>query len=549
MHEAWGVQLVQDSIFERLDTEDLARLGATCTALWDPATDQLWRNIPCLSVFLLCLPEGYRQNTILSEHVERLDRYSAKVRKVHIESSKAAGIPKSMLRFNKGYGTVNEEAWYRAWDDIASVRPTTSAFLPNLREIRVNNIREGALVPLVGTITGANLTYIRIQNLHYKTPKEIVRNFLGSLTDTSKLRYLFVRDGQNGLIPPKLLEQSPLRQLRLPSRPFARERAGHQPQDLIPQILNSPSLENLTLNLTRDWYSPEIQAMKGRKCLASLTQLWLDLTTFEPSGCGYPICAQRDVDGWTCTGQLGHYRDTSIDPNSATSCPREPPQVFFDFPDRPKLRILHIKFDSAVSSDNFTELIKGVVRNCDLQHLEELVLGGRSWFWSSDGWDYFPAPRIRPHGLQQGVRRLLPLPRLHTLRITAAPDFLGRTLEMDLYRDIAAGLPILRTLTVGHENFTRFCGWSGTTHYELVPLQNLAALCSLLPNLETVEVGTIDAEALGAAWVGDHREWISPSVTRLDVKRFANKKGNMDRIRHYMAMWFPSSNFADYATI
>ncbi len=551
MHQAWGVQLVQDSILERLDSEDLARLASTCAALWGPATDRLWRNIPSLSVFLLCLPEGYKQDTIVSEDVERLDRYSAKVRRVHIESSKAAGIPKSMLRVNKGYGTVNEEAWYRVWDDIARVRPAQSAFLPNLREIHVNNIREGALMPLVGTITGANLTYIRVQNLHYKTHKGVVRRFLWSLTDTSKLRYLFVRDGQNGLVPPKLLEQSSLRQLRLPSRPFARGSADDQPQDLLPRILNSPSLENLTLSLTRDWSSPALQAMKGRKCLASLTQLWLDLTTFTSSGCGYPICAQRDIDGWTCTGERQPYRDARIDPNSSTSCPREPPQVFFDFLDHPRLRLLSIKFDPTLTSNNFMEFIKGVARNCDLQHLEELVLGGRSWFWTVDGWDYFPDPKLQPYGLQQGVRMLLPLPRLHTLRVTAAPGFVGHahTLDMDLYREIAAGLQTLRTLTVGHENFTRFCGYFGTTHLELVPLQNLAAFCSLLPNLENVEVGTIDAQALGAAWVGDRREWISPRVTRLDIKSFANKEGNMDRLRYYMAIWFPSSNYADYVAI
>ncbi len=77
-------------------------------------------------------------------------------------------------------------------------------------------------------------------------------------------------------------------------------------------------------------------------------------------------------------------------------------------------------------------------------------------------------------------------------------------------------------------------------------LHNLAAFCSLLPSLENVEVGPVNVAALGDHPRRGESEWVSPSVTRLDIKGIRrHSRESMDKVREHLAGWFPNSNFAD----
>jgi hypothetical protein len=533
MHDAWYLAEVRELILDHLGRGDLVKLATTCRALSRLVTDRIWQTIPCSSVFLGCLPEDYMSTPIRVEDIERMDRYSAKVRSIHIGSEwdSLSGVPPHILKHRDMVtGDYKDKSdWEDLWDDIARTRAKTSYFLPNLREIRVHNLREAALVPLIGTVKGSNLSYIRIRNVDYSMTNGAVYRFLDSLCDTANLEYLFVRDGQAGLLSSKVIDQSPLRTLRIPpehtSQGLFREHA------LMPQILRVSTLTSLTLDLTREWYTPEIQALSEYKYLSKLQKLWLDLSTFIPGSCDHAVCTSRDENGWTCKTDT-----TSI--SLTTSCERRPPQQFLELLDTPKLRLLKIKFPIRVRGDNFLDVMRAVRRNCHLQELEELYLGG-------SGTRQYDRVLTPPHQLQEGLIMLLPLSNLQTLRISAAPNFLGQDIDLSLYANITAGLPQLRHLDLGHENFNHRSYYGTRPIHELIPLPNVAAFCSFLPRLESIRIRTVTSEGLDQYLATAHPEWVSPSVATIRIGDMARR--NLARwipVRDYILVWFPNSDVA-----
>ncbi|KAI1338772.1 hypothetical protein F5Y15DRAFT_416543 [Xylariaceae sp. FL0016] len=225
-----------------------------------------------LSALLGALPEDVTKRDIIANDVERLDRYSRRVQRLRIVATETGNsprfvrTPKQYFKKVKAYETPNDTPWFDLWERISNARPETSDLLPNLREIRADRADEAALFTLIG-ISGTNLEYVRIVTLHYKAPESITKRFLDSMQDVPRFKYLFIRDGQIGIVPPILVTKSSLEQLHLP--PSTDSRPSH---GLGPKTLHNNSILNLSLNFTTAWYTPEVEASNG-KYLPSLRTL------------------------------------------------------------------------------------------------------------------------------------------------------------------------------------------------------------------------------------------------------------------------------------
>lgn len=102
--------------------------------------------------------------------------------------------------------------WGEVWDEITRLRPN-SAFLPNLQHIRLSNLEEELLSPFLGT-SGRNLRKLYIKFTHGRKTGRVLQKFLRQLQHTANLGSLFVREGAD-IIPQKLIQESPLKRLRL----------------------------------------------------------------------------------------------------------------------------------------------------------------------------------------------------------------------------------------------------------------------------------------------------------------------------------------------
>lgn len=270
MHSAWQTDDIRHLIFERLEPRDLARLAQTCKTIFSFTIDELWKEITSFSPFMCCLPLDFRRRPLRAEDIHRLDFYASKVQKL-ILASKSVQILKCLppqfkpknTSWKKQSKSNPEKSWEELWKEVAKLRPT-SEFLPNLRRLRISNTVEELLIPLIG-VSGSNLTQIYIKYIHYAQHESVVLKVLDGLQHTPKLEYLFVRDGAD-LIPSKLIQQSPLKHLRLDPRISAQRHQSLQFKRLPLRydILEKDTLENLTLGLTREWYSPEMKALKSK---------------------------------------------------------------------------------------------------------------------------------------------------------------------------------------------------------------------------------------------------------------------------------------------
>jgi hypothetical protein len=83
--------------------------------------------------------------------------------------------------------------WREVWKEIAELRPQ-SRYLPNLRCLRINNVAEELLIPLIG-IAGANLVHLYIKYIHNPESESLVQKILRELQDTPKLAKTGVPDG------------------------------------------------------------------------------------------------------------------------------------------------------------------------------------------------------------------------------------------------------------------------------------------------------------------------------------------------------------------
>jgi hypothetical protein len=81
--------------------------------------------------------------------IQRYELYIPKVENLFLESRAVIALPPPF-----------QPTWEELWEDIANLRPV-SELLSNLQRLRISNMNERLLVPLVG-ISGSNLTQITI---------------------------------------------------------------------------------------------------------------------------------------------------------------------------------------------------------------------------------------------------------------------------------------------------------------------------------------------------------------------------------------------------
>jgi len=172
-----------------------------------------------------------------------------------------------------------EKTWEELWEEITKLR-SMSESLSNLRRLRIPNVEERLLVPLTGK-PGSNLTQIHIQFIQNRQTQSATLKALDGIQYTPKLESLFMRDVDAHLVD--LIRQSPLKHLRLDLR-IRCNMPQHNQSPLPHEILQKSTLKNLTLGLTRDWYTPEITALNN-KYLPALQKLWLNLAAFDPGQC------------------------------------------------------------------------------------------------------------------------------------------------------------------------------------------------------------------------------------------------------------------------
>lgn len=141
---------------------------------------------------------------------------------------------------------------------------------------------------------------------------------------------------------------------------------------------------------------------------------------------------------------------------------------------------------------------------------------------------------------------LLPLPQLKTLRLSAAPNFLSK-LDLDLYRKIAAGIPKLKSLILGHRELPVRSSSQGEDD-DTVPLYHLAAFCCQFRELEDVQGGAIDGLRFEP---NPNIEWQCVSVKKLRIHDWGwgrrtqlQLSGERVRMERAILAYFPESDLA-----
>lgn len=529
MHPAWHVNDINHLIFEHLEPIDLAQLARTSQAFFHIATDELWNTIGSFEALVCCLVPEFGDRPLQKEDLRRLDLYTSKVRHIKLDAhrnSPAIRLPSAFTftQTKKG-GTErrSKKTWKELWGEIAEIRPPSELFC-NLRYLHINNVIEELLMPLIG-ISGLHLTKIYIKYFQERQADSVIRRILDGFQDTPNLTYLFVRDGESGLVPGKLIQQAPLKHLRLDRRKyFGYPVSNHHDEiPILHDILQKSTIEHLTIGLSNDWYTPEIQAL-GKKYLPNLKTLWLNLSDCTPQW-RCKACFHSGVPSWTCKclGVLDYQK-----PNDSAHSLGRSPNTFFEGLDNPELTLLHIKFPRVINGRMLLELVFAANRSCRLRSLAELTLtGGESHRCGGD------FPMISNAELRMATEMLLPLPKLKLLRLSVATTFLD-VLDLKVYQSIAKGLPALETLWLGHAGFSGCSQYTGPKCHEHVPLSHLAALCQMLPNLVDVTVGAAIPEPLGTAPCPEHE---CLGVKSLRIQRWTHSK----ELFLSMQMYFPNS--------
>lgn len=478
MHPAWSIEDVRDLLFEHLEARELARLARTSQTFFRLATDRLWTTINSFDPLLCCLPSDFGDRPLQVEDIERLDFYTSKVRHLKLEPDRPNATIRVPQQFSGSKKKIpknrSKKSWRELWEEIAEVRPASKLFC-NLCYLRVNRVVEELLIPLVG-ISGLHLTKIYIKTVEARQEESVIWRILDGFHSTPNLEYLFVRNGQTGIVPRKLVQQAPLKHIRFEGQvyiPALSSRRGETP--ILYDVLQKSTLENLTISLAGNWCNAEILALKG-KHLPALKTLWITVPDFTPSGCrscGYGRYLSDDCDCFP------DFLETANPPRHHWPSP----VAFFEGLDNPELRLLNIKFSDTAKGPMLLEIAAAAIRNCKLQNLVHLALAGSDGGYWADS-----RPIITPTELRMAVKMFLPMPRLKLLRVSVAPNFLD-ILDLKLYRSIAEEMPALETLWLGHSQFVRHPEHTSSIFYEDVSLEHLAAFCQMLPNLAEVSVG------------------------------------------------------------
>jgi hypothetical protein len=520
MHHAWQIEDIWFLISQHLEPRDLSVLAQTCRLLFDIATNDIWRAVTDLSVFLYLLPEDSTRRWLRPEDIRRLDLYATKVQNINLEGPTAlapmrtperfkemsGGGPKGLKKIwvTRGGSKGLKKTWEVLWQDVAAQRSNNYGFLPNLRHLRINNVAEELLAPLVG-ISGLRLERLHIMYMDHSTAFPNMLNMLERFQDTPKLEDLLVQDGDDGGLPLKVVQQSPLKTLQMDPRAHAAYYNSPLPKQyaLRAEIFRKSTLQHLNMGLARDWYFPEVETI--RPYFPALKTLTLDLIKFKPSS---GPCPNGGADSWTCAKRTEHASDQD--------CGRRSPAVFFRGLDSPALSLLEVRFPCDTTASMFLDVVSAVNESCRLQNLTELRLtGGGGLHTSCWGCGTRTSPKISSAELRDAIMVLLPLPRLRVFQLNMVPNFLD-VFDLDVYRKIANALPTLEKLKLGDADFARADA--------LIPMHHLAAFCSMLPQLGEVRVGAIDGLGLDrkpqTEWqcAGIHTlgvgQWVRRSVTR-----------------------------------
>ena len=533
MHPLLQLDEIQRLIFKSLEPRDLARLARTCKAFFHTATDELWRTLRSFSPLLSCLPPDfqYQYRKLQVEDLHRYAFYAPKVQNLYLESETVMRLPP--LFQSKLRSKAKKKTWEELWEEISKLQPMAE-LLSNLRRLRISNVTERLLFPLIG-MSGSNLTQLHIQFVQSNQTPSVTLKILSGIRYTPKLESLSVRDKEAHLVD--LIRQSPLKHLRLESQ-IRRNSTQYNQYPLLHEVFAKSTLKNLTLVLSREWYSPEITGLKS-KYLPELRRLWLNLIVFRPSQCE-PSCVNITTGSWTCQND-NHPYNRNLHPR--TNCGRRSPTVFLKGLDNPELSLLNIKFPIDITGRKFLDVVSAVSSSCRVGNLTELALAGEIWYTHWPEYGQRPRPQIRPADLRSSLVMLLPLPKLKILRLSVAPNFLD-ILDLKLYRSITAGLCTLEKLTLGHEEFYAVHAYDGSgIFYERVSLSHLAAFCSMLPNIKEVSIGTVDGLTLEER---PHAKWACVGVESLKISRHADvyRGTNLDLLLRGLEMYFPNSGVA-----
>ncbi|KAF2658709.1 hypothetical protein K491DRAFT_713415 [Lophiostoma macrostomum CBS 122681] len=479
MHHAWQIEDIWFLILRHLEPRDLGRLAQTCRLLFEIASNGLWNTITDFSVFLYPLPEDCMRRWLRQEDVRRLDFYASKIQHIDLQGfsdEKPMRPPEKFGRLSSGYSMGLKKSWEVLWQDVAAQRATNFEFLPNLHRLRIDNVTEEVIFPLVG-ISGIHLEQLSIWNIRHNKTSPNVLHMLERFQATPKLEKLCVRDGEDSMLPLKLIQQSPLNHLWLEPRAHAAYYNTPLPiqHGLRAEVFRKSTLQRLDIGLTRDWYFPEVESI--RPYLPCLKALVLDLTKFWPSSAP---CPNAHVNSWTCAKKSEYASDRD--------CGRRSPTLFFRGLDTLELSSLEIKFPCDTTAIMFNDVVSAARESCRLDSLTELGFsGGGGSHGSCWGCWTRTIPRLSSAELRNSLRMLLPLPHLKTLRISVVPNFL-EIFDLDAYRKVADALPALQGLWLGHAGFNRQDGF--------IPMRHVAAFCSMLPHLEELHVGAIDGLGL-----------------------------------------------------
>jgi hypothetical protein len=540
MHPAWYITDIQYLIFQHLDPTDLAKVASTCRLLSEAAITELWKTIRSTSVLLNTLPSDYRSRPLEPNDLDRLCFYTSKILNVFLEGAerKILYLPQPF----KSPKTASHglKSWEQLWEEIASLKSSAEIF-SKIRCFRISNVVERLLIPFVG-ISGSNLAQVYIKIIHERQNENIIKKLLSRLEDTPKLTYLFIRDADTNLIPPKLIRQSPLNHLRLEPRMHVTWGTGpetnSQNSPIRPEIFGKSSLEKLTIWLSSQWYSPKIEQFP--KYLPNLKALWLNLALFAPRGCDRR-CINITPLGWTCYCPEGSTFRIAAKCR-APDCGRRSPGEFLKRLDNPELELLNIKFPNGLCGDKFLDIVSTLKKSCRLSNLTELVLGGAGWFIHCGECALAPTPEIKPAKLREAISILLPLPRLKVLRVSVAPNMLD-ILDLRLYKSFAAGLSSLQKLYLGHSSFVSSSLFHGTVAHEQNIIHHLAAFCQMLPNLRELHIGALAMNFDDRL----HPEFVCPHILTLSISPYfvpQNEEAITEKtLAEHLTFYFPNSDF------
>lgn len=186
MHPSLKLNDIQRLIFKSLKPHN--RVAQIYKAFFHTATDELLETMHSFSPFLSYLPPDLE--------LQRYDLYVPKIQNLFLESKAVMVLPPPFQ--SKSKSKASKTTWGELWEEILKLRPILE-LLSNLRRLRISNVEERLLVPLIG-LSGSNLTQIHIQLIETRRIPRVTLEILDGVHYTPKLESLFVRNNEARLV-------------------------------------------------------------------------------------------------------------------------------------------------------------------------------------------------------------------------------------------------------------------------------------------------------------------------------------------------------------